>query len=76
MGLAKESVVAGQQQDPKALVQDANRDAPDAAPAPPAPVAPVAPGGVELTDDELDKVAGGAGMQHEISKSAIGNIRG
>ena len=50
-------------------VEDVKPLAPAAAPAPPAS------GGVELTDEELDKVAGGAGAHHEISKSAIGNLR-
>ena len=61
--------MAEQQQDLKDRTRDAK---PAAASVPPAPV----PGGIELTDEELDKVAGGAGMQHEISKSSIGNLRG
>jgi mersacidin/lichenicidin family type 2 lantibiotic len=44
-----------------------------AAPAP-APMPP-ASDGVELTDEELDKVAGGAGAHHEMSKNSIGNLR-
>lgn len=62
--------MAEHQQDSKEQLPDAK---PEAAGVPPTPAEPQ---GVELTDDELDKVAGGAGMQHEISKSAIGNIRG
>ena len=49
-------------------VEDVKPTAPAAAPTPPAP------GGVELTDEELDKVAGGA-AHHEMSKSVIGNLR-
>lgn len=52
---------------------DAVEDVKPAVPA--AASTPTASDGVELTDEELDKVAGGAGAQHEISKSAIGNIR-
>ena len=61
--------MAEQQQDPKDRPADVKPDAPRVP-----PVAAV-PGGIELTDDELDKVAGGAGMHHEISKSSIGNVR-
>ena len=66
----QEGVVAEQHQDPTERRQDAKTEAAGV------PPAPAEPQGIELTDDELDKVAGGAGMQHEISKSAIGNLRG
>ena len=53
----------------RAVVEDVKPTAPAAAPTPPAS------DGVELTDEELDKVAGGAGAHHEMSKNSIGNLR-
>jgi hypothetical protein len=50
-------------------VEDAKPTAPAAAPT------PAASDGVELTDEELDKVAGGAGAHHDMSKNSIGNLR-
>jgi mersacidin/lichenicidin family type 2 lantibiotic len=65
----KEATVADQDR------KDQAQDAKLAAAAAPMP-APAASDGVELTDAELDKVAGGTGAHHEMSKSVVQNIRG
>jgi hypothetical protein len=38
------------------------------------PARPPCPDGQELTDEQLDKVAGGFGNAHEMKKALIGNL--